>query len=335
MAVDRLIWKIALDFFVLLCVAFPLLGFLLWAEPYHRGYFADDYSLRLPYKQQQISEGLLAGLGFAFIIVTVVITEFVRDKRGNSVGEKFVSGWLVPGWAWESYVTVGVYTFGAACQQLTVNAAKYVIGRLRPHFFDLCRPIPNSSSPLNELGYIQAYTCSGASAAQLKEMRLSFPSAHASFAMYTAVFFIVKGKWRGSKLLRHGCQFAALIAAWYVGLSRVVDHMHHWSDVTVGFIVGFAFGAIIFYIQVKGKWRGSKLLRHGCQFAALIAAWYVGLSRVVDHMHHWSDVTVGFIVGFAFGAIIFVYVLKPKKYGMPRSWETGPPEMLPQPVMSR
>ncbi|XP_013162933.1 PREDICTED: putative phosphatidate phosphatase [Papilio xuthus] len=280
MAVDRLIWKIALDFFVLLCVAFPLLGLLLWAEPYHRGYFADDYSLRLPYKQQQISEGLLAGLGFAFIIVTVVITEFVRDKRGNSVGEKFVSGWLVPGWAWESYVTVGVYTFGAACQQLTVNAAKYVIGRLRPHFFDLCRPIPNSSSPLNELGYIQAYTCSGASAAQLKEMRLSFPSAHASFAMYTAVFFI-------------------------------------------------------FYIQVKGKWRGSKLLRHGCQFAALIAAWYVGLSRVVDHMHHWSDVTVGFIVGFAFGAIIFVYVLKPKKYGMPRSWETGPPEMLPQPVMSR
>nr|BAM19813.1 wunen [Papilio xuthus] len=217
MAVDRLIWKIALDFFVLLCVAFPLLGLLLWAEPYHRGYFADDYSLRLPYKQQQ---------------------------------------------------------------QLTVNAAKYVIGRLRPHFFDLCRPIPNSSSPLNELGYIQAYTCSGASAAQLKEMRLSFPSAHASFAMYTAVFFI-------------------------------------------------------FYIQVKGKWRGSKLLRHGCQFAALIAAWYVGLSRVVDHMHHWSDVTVGFIVGFAFGAIIFVYVLKPKKYGMPRSWETGPPEMLPQPVMSR
>ncbi|XP_014364634.2 putative phosphatidate phosphatase [Papilio machaon] len=280
MAVDKLIWKIALDFFVLLCVAFPLLGLLLWAEPYHRGYFADDDSLRLPYKQQQISEGLLAGLGFAFIIVTVVVTEFVRDKRGNSVGEKFVNGWLVPGWAWESYVTVGVYTFGAACQQLTVNAAKYVIGRLRPHFFDLCRPIPNSSSPLNELGYIQAYTCSGASAAQLKEMRLSFPSAHASYAMYTAVFFI-------------------------------------------------------FYIQVKGKWRGSKLLRHGCQFAALIAAWYVGLSRVVDHMHHWSDVTVGFLVGFAFGAIVFVYILKPKKYGMPRSWETGPPEMLPQPVMSR
>ncbi|XP_013137493.1 PREDICTED: putative phosphatidate phosphatase [Papilio polytes] len=280
MAVDRLIWKIALDFFVLLCVAFPLLGLLLWAEPYHRGYFADDHSLRLPYKQQQISEGLLAGLGFAFIIVTVVITEFIRDKRGNSAGEKFVSGWLVPGWAWESYVTVGVYTFGAACQQLTVNAAKYVIGRLRPHFFDLCRPIPNSSSPLNALGYIQAYSCSGASAAQLKEMRLSFPSAHASFAMYTAVFFI-------------------------------------------------------FYIQVKGKWRGSKLLRHGCQFAALIAAWYVGLSRVVDHMHHWSDVAVGFLVGFAFGAIVFVYILKPKKYGIPRSWETGPPEMLPQPVMSR
>ncbi|XP_068620422.1 putative phosphatidate phosphatase [Battus philenor] len=280
MAVDKLIWKIALDFLVLACVAFPLLGLLLWAEPYQRGYFESDESLRLPYKKQQISEGLLAGLGFAFIIVTVALSELVRDKQGRGIGEKFLSGSLVPGWVWESYVTVGVYTFGAACQQLTVNAAKYVIGRLRPHFFDVCRPVPDPLSPLNALGYIQVYSCSGTNAAHIKDMRLSFPSAHSSYAMYTAIFFIM-------------------------------------------------------YLQVKCKWRGSKLLRHGAQFAAFLAAWYVGLSRVVDHMHHWGDVAVGFLVGAIYGTIVFIYVLKPKKYGIPRSWETGPPEMLPQPVLAR
>ncbi|CAG5030051.1 unnamed protein product [Parnassius apollo] len=280
MAVDRLLWKIILDFVVLACVSFPLLSLLLWAEPYQRGYFENDESLRLPYKKQQISEGLLAGLGFAFIIITITIVEFVRDKQGKGCGEKFLSSALIPGWVWESYVTIGIYTFGAACQQLTVNSAKYIIGRLRPHFFDVCKPVADTSSPLNALGYIQVYNCTGTNEEQIHDMRLSFPSAHSSFAMYTAVFFIM-------------------------------------------------------YIQVKGKWRGSKLLRHLAQFAALLGGWYVGLSRVTDHMHHWSDVAVGFLVGTSYAVVVFLFVLKPKKYGMPRSWETTQPEMLPQPVMAR
>ncbi|XP_034835037.1 putative phosphatidate phosphatase [Maniola hyperantus] len=282
MAFDKLMLKIILDLFVLACVSVPLLVLQLVAEPYHRGYFENDLSLMLPYKQQQISEGLLAGVGFALNVFTIIIVELVRDKQGKGVGDKFLFGNLVAGWLWESYTSIGVFTFGAACQQLTVNSAKYVIGRLRPHFFDVCRPVPVASSTLNTLGYIQDFTCTGpeADAARLTNMRLSFPSAHSSFAMYSAVF-------------------------------------------------------LIFYIQVKGKWRGSKLLRHGFQFAVLIGAWYVGLSRVVDHMHHWSDVAVGFAVGALYGIVVFIYVLKPKKYGPPASWETAPPEMLPRPVLSR
>ncbi|CAH2235335.1 putative phosphatidate phosphatase [Pararge aegeria] len=282
MAFDRLILKIVLDLLVLACVGVPLLVIHLVAEPYHRGYFANDLSLMLPYKPQTISEGLLAGVGFAINVVTIIIVEIVRNKQGRGLGDKFLFGNLISGWIWETYTSIGVFTFGAACQQLTVNSAKYVIGRLRPHFFDICQPVPNASPTLNALGYIQDFTCAGPNAdvARLKDMRLSFPSAHSSFAMYSAVFFI-------------------------------------------------------FYIQVKGKWRGSKLLRHGIQFAMLIGAWYVGLSRVVDHMHHWSDVAVGFAVGALYGVIVFIFVLKPKKYGAPASWETGPPEMLPRPVLSR
>lgn len=282
MAVDKVIWKIILDIIVLACVAVPLLVIYLTAEPYRRGYFENDVSLMLPYKEQTISEGLLAGVGFALIVVTVLTVEVVRDKRGKNVGEKFLCASLIPGWVWESYTTIGIFTFGAACQQLLVNSAKYVIGRLRPHFFDLCRPNPAAGSDISPTSYIQDYSCTNpmADLARQTDMKLSFPSAHASFAMYTAVFFI-------------------------------------------------------FYLQVKCKWRGSKLLRHGVQFAAATGAWYVGLSRVVDHMHHWGDVAVGFVVGAVFGAIVFVYVLKPKKYGLPGSWETTQPQILPRPVLAR
>lgn len=65
-----------------------------------------------------------------------------------------------------------------------------------------------------------------------------------------------------------------------------------------------SFSSFQFYIQVKGKWRGSKLARHVAQFSALLGAWYVGLSRVVEHKHHWSDVAVGFAVGGIYGALV-------------------------------
>ncbi|XP_063830832.1 putative phosphatidate phosphatase [Ostrinia nubilalis] len=281
MAVDRLIWKIVLDFVTLLLVGFPLLAILLWGKPYERGYFEFDMSIRLPFKQESISEGLLAGVGFGLIVVAIIITEVIRDKRGSGIGEKFINGALVPGWVWESYVTIGVFTFGAACQQLVSNTSKYVIGRLRPHFYDVCLPVPNQSDQ-NVLGYIQNYTCTGNSTSLILEARLSFPSAHSSFAMYTAIFFI-------------------------------------------------------FYIQVKGRWRGSKLLRHLAQFAALLGAWYVGLSRVVEHKHHWSDVAAGFLIGAMFAALVFIYVLKPKKYGLPGSWQdpTMQANPLPRPALAR
>ncbi|XP_075980914.1 putative phosphatidate phosphatase [Anticarsia gemmatalis] len=257
MAVDRLIWKIIIDFIVLACVGIPLLVLLLWIEPYERGYFEDDMSLRLPFKPQQISIGALAISGFVIVISTILIVEVVRDKQGKGIGEKFLSGSLIPGWLWESYNTIGIFVFGAACQQLTSDLAKAVIGRLRPHFYDLCNPSPTGGSTSST--YITSYTClsTAITESQKKDMKMSFPSSHSSFAMYCAIFFVlylqVKCKWRGSKLLRHAVQFAAVIGAWYVGLSRVVDHMHHWSDVAVGFAIGAVYACLVFKFVLKPK----------------------------------------------------------------------------------
>ncbi|XP_073953295.1 putative phosphatidate phosphatase [Choristoneura fumiferana] len=283
MAQDKLIWKIVLDFAILLCVGAPLLAFVIWGEAPKVGFFEDDRSLRLPYKEETISETWLAAVGFAFMVATVVIIEFVRDRKGRSVGEKFLCGSLIPGWLWESYITIGVFTFGAACQQLTAEVTKYVTGRLRPHFYAVCRPVYDTSLPANSQGYIQEYTCSNTEISEnrISQMRLSFPSAHASFAMYVAVFWIL-------------------------------------------------------YIQIKGKWRGSKLLRHGMQLAVFLAAWYVGLSRVVEHFHHWEDTAFGFFIGIVYGVLVIPFILKPKRY-VPSAWQDSAPQenMLPRPVLAR
>ena len=51
------------------------------------------------------------------------------------------------------------------------------------------------------------------------------------------------------------------------------------------------------YIQSRFTWSGSKLLRHVIQALVVYLAVYVGLSRISDYKHHWSDVLAGAILG--------------------------------------
>jgi len=127
--------------------------------------------------------------------------------------------------------------FGAICSELTTDIAKYTIGRLRPHFFDVCRPVLSDNTtcddPINLHRYIIDFTCNNptASAKKLKEVRLSFMSGHSSFSMYTmlfaALYLQVKMNWKGSKLAKHFLQFAFLSMAWFTALSRISNYKHH------------------------------------------------------------------------------------------------------------
>jgi PAP2 superfamily len=88
---------------------------------------------------------------------------------------------------------IGIFLFGAACSQLTTDIAKYTIGRLRPHFFDICRPNIDCSLMENKHRYHESFICTNphSDAYKLKEVRLSFLSGHSSFSAYTMVFLVV------------------------------------------------------------------------------------------------------------------------------------------------
>ncbi|KAF7706741.1 hypothetical protein HF521_019995 [Silurus meridionalis] len=161
------------------------------------------------------------------------------------------------------YKQVGVFLFGGAISQSFTDIAKVSVGRLRPHFLDVCRP---DFSRINcSLGYITEYMCTG-DESQVQEARKSFFSGHASFSMYTMLYLALylqsRFTWEGARLLRPLVQFTLLMMAFYTGLSRVSDHKHHPSDVLAGFVQGALVAyCVAYYISdlFRSKHRGSSL----------------------------------------------------------------------------
>lgn len=100
--------------------------------------------------------------------------------------------WRVPPVLQVLYVMVGVFAFGAASSQLVTDIAKYTIGRLRPHFFDLCQVANLDQLCKDPHAYVEDFQCQASISDHLrKEMRLSFMSGHSSFSAFTMLYTVV------------------------------------------------------------------------------------------------------------------------------------------------
>lgn len=224
--------KIAIDvlFVIILAAVFCIFEFVI--SPYRRGYFCDDDSVRYNYKTNTISTAVIFGVGAAIPIVIMGITDCIRYYKG--ILETTKDLWI------SLYKDLFVFAFGALCGQLVTDIAKCSVGRLRPHFLDVCNSTYTCIFP-EEHDYITNYVCQGPEDL-LREARMSFPSGHATFAAFTMVFASLflqfRFHWNGSDFVRPLIQLALVSFAFYVGLSRISDNMHHWSDVLTGFLIG-------------------------------------------------------------------------------------------------
>lgn len=86
----------------------------------------------------------------------------------------------------------GSYTFFASQLGLFINyilyqLVKFSCGRLRPHFFDVCRPNVECTTG----SYVASYVCTGTDSKLIKDAHLSFYSGHASTAFFYATFLTV------------------------------------------------------------------------------------------------------------------------------------------------
>ncbi|CAB0035165.1 unnamed protein product [Trichogramma brassicae] len=234
-----------------------VLTFYLFGTPYERGFFCNDESLAHPMVDSTVTSPMLYVIGLFLPICTMLAFEYHHAKGLPEKKPLVVLGKSIPYWMTMAYEKIGVFGFGAAVTVMTTDIAKYTIGRLRPHFLTICNPKINCSRPENQHRYITDYVCEadGVSPKVLKELRLSFPSGHSSFAAYTMIFLALylqlRLTWPGSKLFRHFLQYICIMMAWYTAMTRVSNYKHHWSDVLAGLGIGTVIALIMAYYLAR------------------------------------------------------------------------------------
>ncbi|XP_051766450.1 phospholipid phosphatase 1 isoform X1 [Ctenopharyngodon idella] len=225
-----------LDIACLILAGLPLAAFNLGKiKPYQRGFFCNDESISYPFHTSTVTSTVLYTVGFTLPICSMIIGECLSVYLNRIKSKSFCNSYVAC-----IYKAIGTFVFGAAMSQSLTDIAKYSIGRLRPHFLDVCKP---DWTQINCTGgaYIEDFVCTGDST-KVNEGRLSFYSGHSSFSMYCMLFLALylqarmQAEW--ARLLRPTLQFFLIAASVYTGLSRVSDYKHHWSDVLTGLIQG-------------------------------------------------------------------------------------------------
>ncbi len=108
-------------------------------HPFERGFYCNDDSIRYPYIREDTvplwAAGLYGGISAFFIIILVelyvnrpcCIDESKFRKKRSKCNTAIISAILIFG-------------MGAMATMLITEIGKHTIGRLRPHFFDICQP---------------------------------------------------------------------------------------------------------------------------------------------------------------------------------------------------
>nr|XP_044249890.1 putative phosphatidate phosphatase [Drosophila takahashii] len=181
---DLLIWAA-------LSVASVLLHKLV--RPFRRGFFCGDESLGYPHRDSTIGHELIIAIALGVPTAVIAVVELFKQlpesggkKDGCRIGHRL--GHL--------YRQAIFYLYGLAMVTFTTMLSKLCIGRLRPHFYAVCQPmLPDGSGcqDAQNLGrYIDSFTCSNANMSdfQFKQLNQSFPSGHASMAMYAMLYLV-------------------------------------------------------------------------------------------------------------------------------------------------
>jgi len=263
----------ALLFIDFVCVAVLACGVIIFAKvgkPYKRGFFCNDESIQKPYKDSTIPTVTAAAVGFALVLVVVVGTELLLNhlqKTGRVAREPepYSAGSClskIPPTIKTIVWVLCTCLFGAAMNQLLTDVGKYSIGRLRPHFLDVCKPNWSKFNCTDDRGnyvFIVNDVCTVAEGTyKAKESRLSFPSGHSSFTAFIMVFLAlyIEAKLilpRRSKFLKPFIQCVLILMALYTGFSRVSDYKHHWSDVLAGFFLGTSVAFVTIFRVLKPR----------------------------------------------------------------------------------
>ena len=209
-------------------------------EPFHRGYFCGDTSIKYPYVEQQTVPVYLCLVIWISLCIVHFTIAFLMCKSWKLLLDALYK--LILGFSICMFIT---------------DVSKFSLGRLRPYFLTVCNPnledvcyqvedeyIEEDNDTdyyypeFVHLKYVVEENCTG-NRDLLKEARLSFVSGHSSKSFYTALFLIIfMKKHINMWILRTLLQVAYFILALWIGITRINDYVHHPEDVIMGSIIG-------------------------------------------------------------------------------------------------
>ena len=220
-------------------------------EPFHRGYFCEDTSIKYPYVEHQTVPAYLCLMTWTILCLVHFSIAYVTHKSKKMLFAALYN--LILGFSLCMFIT---------------DVSKYSLGRLRPYFLAVCNPnledvcyqiedsyieVEDSDYSYSEIHHpkyvIENNTCTG-NEDLLKEARLSFVSGHSSISFYVAAFLIIFMKeYINKKLWRTMLQFNHFILAYWISMTRINDYMHHPEDVIMGSIIGITCACIIMFME--------------------------------------------------------------------------------------
>ncbi|KAL7933964.1 phosphatidic acid phosphatase type 2/haloperoxidase [Trichoderma chlorosporum] len=171
--------------------------------------------------------------------------------------------------------------YALICAAVFQVFCKWLIGGLRPHFLDVCKPDLSrvTTQGLDRTGFQQIYftrdICTG-DPDQIDDSLESFPSGHttAAFAgfVYLSLYLNAKLKVFSNyhpamwKLI---AVYAPILGATLIGGALTIDEFHNWYDVVAGGIIGtvMAFSAYRMLYASIWDWRFNHIpLNRGVAF---------------------------------------------------------------------
>ncbi|XP_026685815.1 putative phosphatidate phosphatase [Diaphorina citri] len=186
--------------FLILCLGFTVLLLAVFGQPSKQGFFCSDTSIRYPFKESTVSTGLLACISLSLPNIIIFVCELCKILYGQNTS-KVASTKAGPNKPPGRYVflilliksfgTISLFWLGIGFAQITVHGAKFLCGRLRPHFFEICRPNIDCSLEQYRYAFVTNYTCLGTDLNLIRSARASFPSAHSAVAFYAALYTII------------------------------------------------------------------------------------------------------------------------------------------------
>ena len=256
---NKRIGQTFIDFICILVTFAAIILVHLFVQPTVRGFYCNDAEIFKQHMDDTVKFWIVVIYGTFGPIIFIILIELMNSNF-IIVTKKNVMPLVLRKKLFFVSSSNGLLIFlqGLAITLLITELGKRWVGRLRPHFMNVCLPIFSEINCTTKYGpntifnYIDTSgTFCTNDESIVKEARLSFPSGHSSFSTYCMLFLIIyiQIRWHSviSRFLKVLIQMTAFIAAYVTCLSRISDHHHHGTDVFGGVVIGCVIAFFMFF----------------------------------------------------------------------------------------